>query len=79
MAMVAVQDSWHTSTIPDVKARLDGYESWSELPVEEHYDGDAGAGGSGQDEEASVEEDDMVEGAERTVDCPCFRLAHCPR
>lgn len=50
----------HLYDQPDVETLLDGFESRSESPVEEDYEGDAGVSGSGEDEEASVEEDDRV-------------------
>ncbi|KAG9051680.1 SPT3 Dosage dependent suppressor of Ty-induced promoter mutations-like protein [Tulasnella sp. UAMH 9824] len=47
----------HLYDQPDVEALLDGFESRSESPVDEDYEGDAGVSGSGEDEEVSAEED----------------------
>lgn len=50
----------HLYDQPDVEALLDGYESRSESPVDEDYEGDVGVSGSGEDEEVSAEEEDAV-------------------
>ncbi|KAG9018680.1 SPT3 Dosage dependent suppressor of Ty-induced promoter mutations-like protein [Tulasnella sp. 427] len=50
----------HLYDQPDVEALLEQFESGSESPLEEDYEGDAGVSGSGEEEDVSAEEDDTV-------------------